>query len=291
MKNDIASDIKFNQRLEKDKYFDMETPYGYGGPLTNGNLSKEEQEDFINELKSFCKENSIVSIFFRFHPVLKNYEELKNVIDFRYMHDTIYIDTKNEEVINNNLDSKNRNMIRKAIKNNVTVINKPIFEYKEFISIYNQTMKSLEANDYYYFDDKYFEALKEMKDNCYISYAYINEKPIAASIILFNNKYMHYHLSGTIKEFRNIPATNLILFESAKLAVEKGIEKFHLGGGITQDDSLFGFKKQFNKNDRLQFYIGRCIFDKEAYNYLLQIRKQIDSNFDDKNRNMIQYRY
>ena len=291
MKKDIADDKKFKDYLDKKKYYDLETPYGYGGPLTDNELSVDEQKDFIDEFSKFCLSNNIVSILFRFHPLLNNYCVLDKYAEYRYMHDTIYIDTKDEETINSNLDPKNRNMIRKAIKNDVQIVNKPITDYQDFISIYNQTMGNLNADNYYYFADSYFKSLYEMKDNAYISYAYKDNKVIAGSIIFFNDKYMHYHLSGTDREYRNLPATNLILYESAKLAVQKGIKTFHLGGGLSQDDSLFGFKKQFNRKDRLQFYVGRYIFDKDKYDYLLSVRKESDIEFDINNNRMIQYRY
>ena len=57
------------------------------------------------------------------------------------------------------------------------------------------------------------------------------------------------------------------------------------------DDSLFGFKKQFNKGGRLPFVIGRTVFDKAAYDHLLDIREKADPGFQRDNSRMIQYRY
>lgn len=290
MKKDISNYYMFENKLEKNKYYDASTPYGYGGPLFEGEFSKESQEDYINELTKYCLENKIVSLFFRFHPLFNNQEVIKDVTNIQYVHDTIYMDLASEEVINNNLDSKNRNMIRKALKNDVSIVIKPITDYKDFMIVYAETMEKLKATKYYKFSEEYFKYLEDMKDNACIFYAMYEDKPIAGSIMLYNDKYMHYHLSGTIQAYRNLPATNLLLFEAAKWGSNKGIKKFHLGGGLSQDDSLFGFKKQFNKNDRIGFYIGSNIFDKEAYDYLMNFRKQIDPEFDTNNTNLIQYR-
>lgn len=101
---------------------------------------------------------------------------------------------------------------------------------------------------------------------------------------------MHYHLAGTRTEFRKFSPSNLLLYKAACWASERGIRQFHLGGGITQDDSLFGFKKQFNKSGRLPFYIGRTVFDMEGYKRLLQVRKNLDVEFNIDNARMIQYR-
>ena len=61
-------------------------------------------------------------------------------------------------------------------------------------------------------------------------------------------------------------------------------------GGVSADDSLFKFKKKFNKYGRLSFVVGRTIFDKDSYDYLLDIRERLDDTFDRDNSFMIQYR-
>lgn len=56
------------------------------------------------------------------------------------------------------------------------------------------------------------------------------------------------------------------------------------------DDTLFGFKKQFNKNGRAPFWVGRTIFDPDAYHDLVMLRKKLNPEFDENNGFMIQYR-
>ena len=59
---------------------------------------------------------------------------------------------------------------------------------------------------------------------------------------------------------------------------------------MAPDDKLFGFKKQFNKNGRVPFVVGRTIFNKAGYDELLKRRKETDPLFDPENSYMIQYR-
>ena len=105
-----------------------------------------------------------------------------------------------------------------------------------------------------------------------------------------DSNFIHYHLSGSDWEYRKYSPNNLLLYEVACWANKKGIKKMHLGGGMSANDSLFGFKKQFNKNGRVKFYIGRTIFDSEKYKYLMEIRSKSDDKFDMNNNYMIQYR-
>lgn len=290
IQKDISDAKEFNGRIGTGQYYDWETPYGYGGPLVDTPLSEESQHIFETELIEYCTSNNIVTQFLRFHPLLKNYDILPNLIETRYLRDTIFIDTSDENIIMPNMDTKSRNMVRKAQKNGVVIIKKDIENYNDFIPMYCETMKKNGADEYYSFKKDYYESLKRLKDNAFILYAMYEDKPISGSIIFYNKHFMHYHLSGSYNEYRKYSPNNLLLYEGACWAAKNKIKQFHLGGGISSDDSLFGFKKQFNKNGRAPFVVGRTIFDKNAYDHLLQVRKSINPGFDVDNEFMIQYR-
>lgn len=290
MQSDIADCESFAGGLEKGRFYDWETPYGYGGPLTDTPISHDAQRCFLKELSEYCSGNNIVSQFVRFHPLLRNYGGLEELFELRCLRDTIFIDTSDRDVILQNMDSKNRNMVRKAIKNGVSIVRTDISDIDSFISMYNETMLKNGAGEYYTFGQEYFDYLRNMQDNICIFYAVYQDRRISGAIIYYNDRYMHYHLSGSRTAFRQYAAGNLLLYEAACQAADSGIRKFHLGGGMRPDDSLFGFKKQFNRQGRSPFVVGRTIFDKEAYENLLQIRCSIDAGFDKNNDFMIQYR-
>jgi lipid II:glycine glycyltransferase (peptidoglycan interpeptide bridge formation enzyme) len=157
--------------------------------------------------------------------------------------------------------------------------------------MYREMMRQHDADDYYYFNEKYFDFISDaLKDNASVFYAMLDNKPIGGAVFLFNENTMHYHLAGMHREYRNLAAGNLLLFEAAIWAGNHGITRMHLGGGLNENDSLFKFKKQFSKNGLLPFYVGRTIFIRSAYDRLLQIRKQLDPDFNADNHYMIQYR-
>lgn len=293
MQKDIHEDTRFKNILDKDVWYDWETPYGYGGFLIEGEFAGSAVEVFEKYLGTYVREHHIVSQFVRFYPVYHNeipYQKLSGS-EVRYLKDTVYIDTERKDGIMDRMDSKNRNMVRKARKNGVTVFHDKGEHLDEFIAVYEATMDHNAASGYYYFEHAYYQYLVEnMSGHTEFFYSVYEGRIIGASIFFYNEEYMHYHLSGLYKQYRHLAATNLLLYEAALWASEKGIKLLHLGGGIEADDSLFGFKKQFNKDGRLPFYIGRLIFDKEAYRELLCLRKKDDENFDINNGFMIQYR-
>lgn len=290
MKKDISEDRHFSGELEPLRYFDLETPYGYGGPLCDRPVQETAQVRFMEEMTEYAREVGVVSQFARFHPLLANFDTLPLVFEYRYLHKTIYMDTSSPELIMANMDSKNRNMVRKAIKNEVTIERKAIEEYQDFIPIYEETMIKDNADDYYFFREEYFREQVKLKDNACFFYAMKDGRPIAGAIMYFNDHYMHYHLAGSHADCRQYSPGNLLLYEAACWASTKGIRQFHLGGGIVEDDNLYGFKKQFNKTGSLPFHIGRTVFDSQAYKKLLSIRSKLDPGFNSSNSRMIQYR-
>lgn len=293
MKKDISTDAKFSGLLSHNRWYDLETPYGYGGFLITGEFSESARLAFEREATNFANKNRIVSQFVRFYPVYRNEIPYSHLLhsEIRYLKDTIYIDTTDEEGIMQQMHCKNRTAVRKAAKSGVTVFHDKGEHLDEFISIYESAMDHNKASSYYYFERPYYQYLKEhMRENIEFFYSVYEDKIIGASIFFYNQEFMHYHLSGMCEEYRSIPATNLLLYEAALWANRKGIRLLHLGGGIEAEDSLFHFKKVFNRNGRLPFYVGRTIYNELAYQELLSIRKKADSDFNEHNEFMIQYR-
>lgn len=201
------------------------------------------RSDLLQDCRSICVGEGIVEQFVCFHPLLGNHETVSLAFELRYMHDTIYIDASSADMIMANMDSKNRNMVRKAAKNGVTIERKPIDAYEEFLRMYEETMMKDQASQYYFFEKDYFEEQSSLRDHACIFYAMREEIPIAGAIFYFTDRFLHYHLAGTHTEYRKYAPSNLMLYEEACWASEKGIGKFHLGGGMAPDDSLFGLKK------------------------------------------------
>ena len=281
MKRDISKDSHFANKIEPNKYYDFTTPYGYGGWLIEGEGSLD---NLLNEYKAWCKDNSIISEVIRFHPVLANQERVRDVYDIMDLGNTISIDLTNEEDIWNNFSCKNRNVIRKAIKNNVTIskgLNEELID--AFINVYNQTMNRDNADNYYYFKKEFYDSIQnDLKDNAEVYYAEYDNKIIAASIILKENERLSYHLSGSLREYGSLAATNLLLYEVAKWGAQNGYKSFHLGGGVgSKEDNLYSFKKAFYKGEGYQYSIGRMIFNNELYEKLVELRngEELRQNF------------
>lgn len=294
MLRDIASAPQFKSKIETGKYFDIITPYGYGGFIMDGIVSESSVCQLNNELRVLMSEQGIVSGFTRFSPVLQNAELSRSFMDVIDLGKTIAIDLSSEDIIWENIISKNRNMIRKAVKSGVEIHHthdKPeLFEV--FRVMYNKTMDDDNAIDYYYFSNDFYKSIySDLSSNYELFYATLDNEIIAMSIMIFANNKMHYHLSGSKYEYRKLAPSNLLLYKAALWGKEQGFKIFHLGGGVgSKEDSLFKFKAAFNRNSDYQFSIGKQVFNNEIFKKLIKLRKEIDLNFDDKSNFFPLYR-
>lgn len=288
---DLAEIPQFKGILGKSEYFDWTSPYGYGGPLYEGDITKQMVDRFKEELFQYCSGHMIISQFFRFHPLLQNHKVLETMCEQVCLKETVTIDTSCHDDIERNMTSECRNRIRKAEKNNIEIFWDKGETVNEFESIYQATMLYHGAQEYYFFEKEYFQYLIEkMNDNIVFFYAKKDGKIISAALFFYNSHYIHYHLGGTLIEYRKFAPVNLLFKSVAYWAYEKQIREFHLGGGIDRGDSLFRFKKNFCAKGIRDYYIGRTIFNKNKYNALVALRAKADSSFDTNINYLIKYR-
>ena len=272
MLRDVSKDPLFTGKIPEGRYFDAVTPYGYGGFVFDGEIDSAR---LAREFQKVLKDNHVNSVFFRFHPVLDNAKLNEGVVNVIPLGKTIAIDLSSPEVIWENIISKNRNMIRKAEKSGVEIHHSSdpkLFE--AFKEIYDETMRGDNAEDYYFFKTPFYDSIaNDLKGNYEIFYATHEGKIISIAIMIFANNQMHYHLSGSLREYRSLAPSNLLLYKAALWGYEQGYKTFHLGGGVgSGEDPLYKFKAAFNRNSDYRFAIGKSIIDTDTYKELLQLR-------------------
>ncbi len=289
IKRDLSYFEHFSNDLQKNELYDIVTPYGYGGFLVEGNGIEELKEEY----EIFCKKEKIVCEFVRFHPLLENWKGLKNLYTDIHLGETVFMNTESEEIIWQNIISKNRNMIRKAQKSGLEVFwTRDPEIIAPFMEIYNATMDKDEATDYYYFGKEFYESiLNDLKQNAMWFYAKKEGEIAAIAIFMFANKKIHYHLSASRREYQNLAPTNLLLYEAAVWGANNGYKKLHMGGGVgSGHDSLYKFKKAFNRAEDAEFHIGKKIFDNETYDKLVCLRRKKDKLYDEETKFFPAYR-
>ena len=269
------------EKIDGKTYYDLVTPYGYGGPIIEISNNKEKLlENFEKEFERFCIKNDVVSEFVRFHPIVKNYEDFEEMYNAEYMRKTLITKLDEEDPITNQFGKSCRKNIRQALNRGVSYkVTKNPESIGSFKEIYYSTMDRNNATDYYYFDDEYFNnILKYYRQNVVLVEAIYEEKVIAAGLYFIYKDVIHIHLSGTLNEYLFLSPAYVLRYAITMWGIENGYKLIHHGGGRSnsEEDSLYTFKRNFARIHDANFYIGKKIWNKEIYNKLCE-NKNIDT--------------
>ncbi len=267
------------------EYFDIQGAYGYNG-IVASSKDKEFIARFYDCFDQYCEEHHIVAEFSRFHPLLNNQTLVSSKMKTFYSRKTVKLDLtlSEDDIWKTQFSSKNRNVIRKAEKEGVTIVES--HDYDFFREMYDQTMRNVNAEGFYFFPPKYYDTFKEtFGDNLTLNFAMYKGKPIAGSMFMFSKDYAHYHLSGRDKNYYKIAANNAVLWYGIKNAKERGCKWFHFGGGTTgtDDDLLLHFKQNFSKENG-EFWIGKRVHNQEVYEQIVEQWKSKYPESYEKNR-------
>ncbi|MCR6570680.1 hypothetical protein [Campylobacter insulaenigrae] len=270
--------IANKKSIQDTPFFDLQSPYGYGGIYSNS-----DDHAFLNRalknLKQRALQENIIAFFIRFHPFDKNLNFYQTKLDFFKKERKIVIVPiyKDLEQIRANYSPRIRSYIKKARKElEISIVS--VNDAKDFKRIYDDTMTKNQANEFYFFSNDYFKNLFNFKQNLVLKASY-NDEILAYASFFLDKKFAYYHLSANKNE-KNANAALLDYF--FEICSSKGIDFVLLGGGVKDDDSLFYFKQKFSTLEGF-FYIGGVIFDELNYN---ELSKAYKNNFFLKYRDM-----
>jgi serine/alanine adding enzyme len=250
----LEHDGAFFAGIERDEPRDVVTPYGYGGPTADG---------FWDAYEEWARERGAVTTFVRFHPLYGNQRGAPIHVD--ELAPTVAWRLEPERDLLAGLHFKHRNKVTKAEKAGSTVTQHD--GLGEFVPLYEDTMRRLDADAFYFFEPAYWERLGELPLVRFD--AELDGEVVASALCLATPPWLHYHLSGTTDAGRSTGSSTLVLLEAARWAQANGYERFHLGGGLGgREDSLHHFKARFDPEGLVPAAVGKAIHDEDAYREL-----------------------
>ena len=248
---------------EGKTYYDLITPYGYSGYYYEND---ETYKEFIPIFRKNAKEKNYTTEVLRQNPYLNINIGGYDIITSKTIY---YINLENLKVTNYlKLTSKsNRRMIKKAKKNDLHF---KILEYnnknlKYFKPIYDLTMNNLNSTKYYYFNKDYYDNISD----CFIACVYVKNILCASCIIFKYNYFLHYHIGGSLLEYRQFGCNNFLHYNVINYGIQNNYKLYVLGGGLKDGDNLSKFKKKLS-NKEFQYTIYKNILNKEIYDKLFQ---------------------
>ncbi|MDK6864083.1 GNAT family N-acetyltransferase [Nosocomiicoccus ampullae] len=275
------------QDFDKDNdYYDIISPYGYGGPIINSCTNYELLiDEFAEYLSNYCAKNNIISEFVRFHPILENNKDFDKIYYLEYSRNTVGTNLKDyTDPFQEEFSKSTRKQIRKALKNGITYeILDSSDSLSKFLEIYYATMNHRDSKEFYYFSEQYFiNLISKFKKNIVLVEVKYEGKIISMGFYFKYNNYLHAHLSGTLPEYLSLSPAYIIKYAITEWGKAHGYDLIHHGGGLSnnKDDNLYKFKKRFGQNTEFKFYVGKRIWNREIYNKLCEINNvDVNSEF------------
>ena len=273
----IYTYLKRPYKFKNQIYFDLITPYGYSGYYYKNKLTYynflllfREQAKKRNYITEVLRQNPYINIEINNYDLITkkttigiNLEKYKNFEE--YLNDTSKDNNRGFKIANKS------NLLFEIIEFNTDTL-------KDFIFIYNDTMKNLCASKYFFFNEKYYNSLIDLNNNLFLANVKKDNKIIAACIIFKYKKLLHYHIGGSLLEYRNLRPNNFLHCNVIKYGIENNYEIYHLGGGLKDNDSLYNFKKKIG-NTSYNYTIYKNILNEEIYQEISKVCPENDNNF------------
>lgn len=274
--------------INEEAYYDISTPYGYGGP----HLAECEEKHKCQVIQAFhdafekhCQKENIVYEFVRFHPLFTNAQDFESCYELTFRRYTTGTNLKDyENPVKSEFSRSKQKSIRKALEAGVEYrVKENPSNLEEFKQIYYSTMKRKNAASVYYFDDDYFDKLLNyFRQNILLVEVLYEGKVIAMGLNLVYGKNIHIHLSGTLEEYHRFSSSVVMRYALVEWGKEQEMDLIHEGGGVTGeiDDPLYLFKKQFGKNTEYKFYVSHKVWNRKIYDLLSKtagVQKEGDS--------------
>jgi len=208
------------------------------GYLPRSNFPSQEVLDY---LENYGKEHNL--IFIKIEPdVSKNFKfkilNLKLVSSSHPLFPewTQILDlTKSEDELLKNMKSKTRYNIKLSEKKGVVV--KEVSDNEGFKIFSDLYFKTCKRQKYFGHTQTYHKVIwNTLKNNiAHILIAFYNNIPLAAyELFYFKNKF-YYTYGGTSDEYRNLMASNLLMWEAIRLGKKLGAKEFDMWGSLPQN--------------------------------------------------------
>lgn len=279
IKRDIALLSSFKAILSPGEWFDLSTPYGYGGFWVDG-----PDADGVNiAYDEYCTNQGYVCEFVRFHLLSESFKTYNGHVESRMQNIVRTLDAPLEKIMMDFEYSVRKN-IKRSLENDLEIAFDTSGQtLPDFLKIYYLTMDRNKANQSFYFKQEFFETLNSLENH--LVYFFVKYKGIIVSteLILFGSENCYSFLGGTDEAYYNLHPNHLLKYEIIKWAKEQGLKRYILGGGYGENDGIFSYKKAFAPHGEINYYIGHKIFCKEKYDFLLKSR--FGGNIEDLNIN------
>ena len=268
----------------ESSHTDITGLYGRGGLVQDVN-DKDELNAFHSAFREYCIDVGILCSFDRFHPKLENHLFTDKLTKLYDIGDFVVLSLEESiEQIESQFKHNHRKSIKKAERQNVSFFyEENLGHLDDFLTIYKSTLKRNNANNFYYFEDKFYQEIqKNLQGNFIFYYAMVDSKIISCELVLFDSLFAHSYLGGTLADYMPYGANVFLKREIIRDIKKRNVLYYLLGGGVNKDDGIYKYKLWFAPSGSCKSYIGGVIYNQKSYNDLKKYMDSKNFSYDTK---------
>lgn len=271
--------IKAVPGLETCAALDATSVYGYPGPIVSRRPPRSVIQGFQAALTRALEERDVVTVFSRLHPLLPQAECLQGLGRLDSAGVTVAIDLHLPvEEQRARYRRNHKHGINKLQRLGVTSFDDVDSRcIEDFMQLYNDTMKRVDAASYYVFERTYFERLQAaLGRRLHLYVCQYAEEVVCGGLFVHAKDIVQYHLGGTHDRYLKWAPMKLLFDRVRQDFSGRGASWFHLGGGLgAQRDNLFHFKSGFGGEEQ-PFMLWKWVVREAAYEELCHQRLRSD---------------
>lgn len=138
-------------------------------------------------------------------------------------------------------DSNLRRKINKAIKNGIKIQSGKMALLDDFSHVYNRNMHRIGSPT---LGKSFFKALLDSIAETILFVAYLNDKPIGGSFVMWYGGYAENTWFSTVEKYNKLYTSYLLHWETIRWAIENGVQTYSLGRS-TIDSGTHNYKLQW----------------------------------------------
>jgi len=268
----------------REDYTDIATPYGFGGALVAQPAAADARNALVafdRHFRSWCADQRIASEFVCLHPLLGNHELIarSGIATPNAEKAVVVIDLRVDEAALWSAVSRGaRSSILHARRSDVSIAEVALDEpaLARFHELYLDTMRRRNAHPRWHFPDSYFSACAKHlgTQGSALLVAFCEGEWASAYFLINDTRTAYYHFGASAGRWLDRRPNNLLMYESILWAKRRGMERYHLGGGVTsaENDSLLRFKSSFGGSKTALYTYGRVLAE-EPYRQLCTLKR------------------
>ena len=256
-------------------FFDIVTPFVYGGPIIlscKENRKKELIKAFQKAFKYYCDANNIICEVLHFHPGLSNADDFAGLYDMHQIGNTLgtnLVDCK--DPFNEEFSASCKKNIFEALEKGVDYrVTAGPYNLRYFKDIYFSIADNKKEINNGLFNKEFLSSCFEIaRKNTIIVEAVYKGRTIGISVNLLFNNILQPHLAAALPEFEYLFPKHILHYGLTDWGKKNGMDMIHNGAGNTigEEDALYLFKKQFGSL-KLKYLIGKKVWNEGIYENL-----------------------